>query len=67
VRREGRAGQALFANLVDRVESLTKNSAVPECEGFIGRLALGAEAVEELGDLDEIRRAADGDPHTCEF
>ncbi|TJZ98423.1 hypothetical protein [Actinacidiphila oryziradicis] len=47
-----------FDNLVKRVEALMAGSLKPEYQGYYGQLVLGEKAVEELGDPDDIRRAA---------
>lgn len=47
-----------FQNLVRRVDALMRASLKPEYGGYYGQLVLGVEAVEELGDPKEIRRAA---------
>ncbi|MDT0379410.1 hypothetical protein RM572_11585 [Streptomyces sp. DSM 42041] len=45
-------------NLVDRLEGLMKAGLKPEYEGYYGQLILSGDKLAELGELDDIRRAA---------
>ncbi|MEU5158721.1 hypothetical protein AB0G74_03805 [Streptomyces sp. NPDC020875] len=47
-----------YEHLVDRLEGLLRASLKPEYAGYYGQLILGAERLEELGDLQNVRRAA---------
>ncbi|GAA2789825.1 hypothetical protein RMN57_22855 [Kitasatospora sp. CM 4170] len=47
-----------FRNLVQRLEVVMQDSLKPEYGGYYGQVVLGAEAIEELGALKEVRQAA---------
>ncbi|MEV0386870.1 hypothetical protein [Nonomuraea sp. NPDC050643] len=47
-----------FAKLVDQVKAMMSASLKPEYRGFYGQLVLTREAVAELGEVAEVRRAA---------
>ncbi|MEU0687741.1 hypothetical protein [Streptomyces uncialis] len=47
-----------YEHLVDRLEGLLRASLKPEYAGYYGQLILGAERLEELGGLQDVRRAA---------
>ncbi|MFI6286073.1 hypothetical protein ACIBCM_15150 [Streptomyces sp. NPDC051018] len=47
-----------YEHLVDRLEGLLRAGLKPEYAGYYGQLVLGAEHLEEMGDLQDVRRAA---------
>ncbi|MFI2211888.1 hypothetical protein [Streptomyces sp. NPDC020141] len=47
-----------YEHLVDRLEGLLRASLKREYAGYYGQLILGADRLEELGDLKDVRRAA---------
>lgn len=47
-----------FAKLVDQVKAMMTACLKPEYRGFYGQLVLNHDAVAELGELAEVRRAA---------
>ncbi|MFE5029234.1 hypothetical protein ACFRAO_39575 [Streptomyces sp. NPDC056656] len=50
--------QRRYEHLVEHLAGLLRASLKPEYEGYYGQLILSAERLEELGALDDIRRAA---------
>ncbi|MYY11795.1 hypothetical protein GT204_23530 [Streptomyces sp. SID4919] len=47
-----------YEHLVDRLEGLLRASLKQEYAGYYGQLIVGAERLEELGGLKDVRRAA---------
>ncbi|MFI7131296.1 hypothetical protein ACIBQ1_36815 [Nonomuraea sp. NPDC050153] len=47
-----------FAKLVNQVKAMMSACLKPEYRGFYGQLVLAREAVTELGEVAEVRRAA---------
>ncbi|SEN79124.1 hypothetical protein [Nonomuraea pusilla] len=47
-----------FAKLVDQIKAMMAAGLRPEYRGFYGQLILNQDAVTELGELADVRRAA---------
>ncbi|WP_173529006.1 hypothetical protein [Nonomuraea antri] len=47
-----------FAKLVDQVQAMMSVCLKPEYRGFYGQLVLNRDAVAELGELADVRKAA---------
>ncbi|MFI9597926.1 hypothetical protein [Nonomuraea sp. NPDC052265] len=56
--RKDELAQRRFVKLVDRIKAMMAAGLKPEYRGFYGQLILDQEAVAELGELADIRRAA---------
>ncbi|GAA0443667.1 hypothetical protein [Streptomyces olivaceiscleroticus] len=50
--------QRRYRNLVDHLEGLMRAGLNPEYEGYYGQLILSSDELAELGELDDVRRAA---------
>ncbi|MEV0623529.1 hypothetical protein AB0I81_60150 [Nonomuraea sp. NPDC050404] len=56
--RKDELAERRFAKLVDQVKAMMSARLKPEYHGFYGQLVLTRDAVTELGDAAEVRRAA---------
>ncbi|MEV0602860.1 hypothetical protein AB0I82_26700 [Streptomyces sp. NPDC050315] len=50
--------QRRYRNLVDYLEGLMRAGLKPEYGGYYGQLILSSDELAELGELDDVRRAA---------
>ncbi|MEU3193234.1 hypothetical protein ABZ686_21935 [Streptomyces sp. NPDC006992] len=50
--------QRRYRNLVDHLEGLMRAGLKPEYEGYYRQLILSSDEMTELGELNNIRRAA---------
>ncbi|MEV4364429.1 hypothetical protein [Nonomuraea sp. NPDC049625] len=56
--RKDELAERRFAKLVDQVKAMMVACLKPEYRGFYGQLILARDAMAELGDVAEVRRAA---------
>ncbi|MEU6718645.1 hypothetical protein ABZ897_44885 [Nonomuraea sp. NPDC046802] len=56
--RKDELAERRFAKLVDQIKAMMSACLKPEYRGFYGQLVLAREAVADLGDAAEVRRAA---------
>ncbi|MET8990826.1 hypothetical protein ABZW49_35700 [Nonomuraea wenchangensis] len=56
--RKDELAQRRFAKLVDQLNAMMTANLRPEYRGFYGQLILDRDAVTELGELADLRRAA---------
>ncbi|MGW2161699.1 hypothetical protein [Nonomuraea sp. NPDC001699] len=56
--RKDELAQRRFVKLVDQIKAMMAAGLKPEYRGFYGQLILDQEAVAELGELADVRRAA---------
>ncbi|MFC4014792.1 hypothetical protein ACFOY2_46755 [Nonomuraea purpurea] len=56
--RKDELAELRFAKLVNQVKAMMSAGLKPEYRGFYGQLVLAREAVAELGEVAEVRRAA---------
>ncbi|MEU8324146.1 hypothetical protein AB0C33_37790 [Nonomuraea sp. NPDC048881] len=56
--RKNELAERRFARLVDQLKAMMSAGLKPEYRGFYGQLILTHDAVTELGELADLRRAA---------
>ncbi|MCF6475863.1 hypothetical protein FAF44_47120 [Nonomuraea sp. MG754425] len=56
--RKDELAERRFAKLVDQIKAMMSAGLKPEDRGFYGQLVLTREAVADLGEVAEVRRAA---------
>ncbi|MFK4224103.1 hypothetical protein [Streptomyces sp. NPDC019890] len=49
-----------YEKLTDRLESLMRAALKPQYKGYYGQLILSGDDLAEMGDLEDVRRAARG-------